>query len=452
VREALQLLLHPGCPACRFCDHKDAKFFDWFEIEKYGQQPMVKAMRASLGMCPAHTRQLVTNRSSWLLTTVYGYVVSAAVSRTDWTRATCPACADARWALQHVLGLIVPQIREPAVRKAYAQTGGFCLPHALAAIRSASIEEAVVIARTLLGQLEGAAVDDGVALVAGSDTDSALRHVHRQPVLETAEPGASTLGALADRLAGEACPICNHACQTEHRYLEWLLSESLRHDTDGPAEARGLCPSHVHDLTCLSVDAGIKAVGLQAASAAAGIRRLLEEVEGLPPCDPVGRLQLAARAFGAPGSASKRPRRALAVGLASRKQSYAAAREIFVRRQPCPVCQVVVETERRSGDLLRIALLDADVSDRYRRCHGVCVHHAATIAGLAESAPVRERLHARLSLLGWELDEGVRKSAWQWRFEPPGPEADAWRRAITQLDGRAFLGSAGTRGGASEDT
>jgi hypothetical protein len=58
----------------------------------------------------------------------------------------------------------------------------------------------------------------------------------------------------------------------------------------------------------------------------------------------------------------------------------------------------------------------------------------------ARAAPARAVLLGRLDVLGWELAEADRKQAWALRYQPTGPEADAWLRAAAIVDGRVFLG------------
>ena len=92
--------------------------------------------------------------------------------------------------------------------------------------------------------------------------------------------------------------------------------------------------------------------------------------------------------------------------------------------------------ERSEAELLEIALGDARVADHYRRSHGLCVRHA-----LAARAPLaREVTASRVELAGWELDEARRKGGWDYRHEPPEPEASAWRRVLALLDGATYLG------------
>ncbi len=42
---------------------------------------------------------------------------------------------------------------------------------------------------------------------------------------------------------------------------------------------------------------------------------------------------------------------------------------------------------------------------------------------------------ARLAALEWELEEFYRKSGWEVRYEPKGPERTAWARAIERFSG-----------------
>ena len=42
---------------------------------------------------------------------------------------------------------------------------------------------------------------------------------------------------------------------------------------------------------------------------------------------------------------------------------------------------------------------------------------------------------AKLARLSWELEEMMRKSAWDYRPEAAGTEATSWRRAIAKFSG-----------------
>jgi hypothetical protein len=50
--EAEVLLDKPGCPACRRAADAGQTFFAWFRIETHTGQPMLAALRASLGDVP----------------------------------------------------------------------------------------------------------------------------------------------------------------------------------------------------------------------------------------------------------------------------------------------------------------------------------------------------------------------------------------------------------------
>jgi hypothetical protein len=97
--------------------------------------------------------------------------------------------------------------------------------------------------------------------------------------------------------------------------------------------------------------------------------------------------------------------------------------------------------EDRESALLVAAVQDEVTARAYAASHGICVRHAQQLADDDASGPLVAVLRARLAVLGWELDEALRKSSWTERWHRGGPEANAWLRAPSYLDGRVFLGA-----------
>ncbi len=91
--------------------------------------------------------------------------------------------------------------------------------------------------------------------------------------------------------------------------------------------------------------------------------------------------------------------------------------------------------------LLAALVESADGRRAFESGYGLCVRHAAR----AMAMPVRSTFgdivarttHARLALLRWELEEQLRRGAWQARPQRRGVESAAWLRAGPRFAGTA---------------
>jgi hypothetical protein len=83
------------------------------------------------------------------------------------------------------------------------------------------------------------------------------------------------------------------------------------------------------------------------------------------------------------------------------------------------------------------------VQSDYECGYGLCVQHLASILRRKESrqnAPFLISAEAtKLSLLGWEIDERQRKTAYQWRPEAKDPVDTVWCRAIVKVSGSSDI-------------
>ena len=79
---AADLLTGPGCPVCRYASEAASRYLAWFALEGHGDAVTVTRLCASLGMCPGHTRGLMSQPgAARRLTAVYRYLVRAARDR-----------------------------------------------------------------------------------------------------------------------------------------------------------------------------------------------------------------------------------------------------------------------------------------------------------------------------------------------------------------------------------
>jgi hypothetical protein len=114
-------------------------------------------------------------------------------------------------------------------------------------------------------------------------------------------------------------------------------------------------------------------------------------------------------------------------------------RAVAFRTDLCQACSHIQTTTRRTLDLILRALEDPYARKTYHAASGLCLRHCIEAANLAEVpvalAELLSAQIARLRVLEWELEEASRKDNWSVRYEPKGPESDAWRRAAYQFCG-----------------
>lgn len=454
----LAQLSDPGCPVCRSVDQATSRYLFWFATESFQEPETLAQVRANLGMCPRHTRDLVELGEASVLGTVLRAVLPAAAARLaePTGRPGCPACASAARSADYQIGVIARLLDDQTVVEAYRAAGGLCAAHTLRVLPGLPTRHA----RLLVSILQDALVvrPDGVsavAVLAGTDPDTSTRdHLREQLPSEpgartSSSPGRATAERLHRLLEVDACPTCLAEGQSERRYLRWLAAGVDGGPADGSRGVAGpdeleLCAQHLHDLEVAAPSAAQTAAArltgrwsalLEGCQARLGREERLESLSG--------RRSLA-RAAWTGGRDQRRvwTRRAqAAVGafLGSRRR----AREAALAGLPppwCRVCHAVGEDARSAAGLLLAALGDGPTARRYQASHGLCVRHVLDLQADPRAAPARAVLLARLDVLGWELVEAERKQAWALRYQPTGPEAGAWLRAAAMVDGRVFLG------------
>ncbi len=57
---AADLLTGPGCPVCRYADEAADRYLAWFALEAHADATTITRLCSSLGMCPRHTRGLMS--------------------------------------------------------------------------------------------------------------------------------------------------------------------------------------------------------------------------------------------------------------------------------------------------------------------------------------------------------------------------------------------------------
>ena len=141
-------------------------------------------------------------------------------------------------------------------------------------------------------------------------------------------------------------------------------------------------------------------------------------------------------AFAAASTAACRGSRRLldriggAFGAASGRRAALAS---LRRGRECPLCVRAREAGERALSLIAVLVESAGGRRAFESGYGLCVRHAAQAMAMPDASVfgdiVADTTHARLALLRWELEEQMRRGAWQARPQRRGVESAAWLRA-----------------------
>jgi hypothetical protein len=144
---AADLLTWPGCPVCRYAGEAADWYLAWFALEAHADATAITRLCSSLGMCPRHTRGLMSQPgAASRLTAVYRYVMEAARDRLSGRAArlgVCPACEHDDGAVGRALDTLFEGLAGNSVREHCRELGGLCIPH----LTTASARRSRVVAR-----------------------------------------------------------------------------------------------------------------------------------------------------------------------------------------------------------------------------------------------------------------------------------------------------------------
>jgi hypothetical protein len=402
---AADLLTGPGCPVCRYTGESAGRYLAWFALEAHADAVTITRLCSSLGMCPRHTRGLMSQPgAARRLTAVYRYVMGAARDRLNGKAArlgACPACEHDDAAAGRALDTLLEGLADAPVRERYRELGGLCIPHLHAASARGGGRALGWLSRTLTGTVNTWPAD--VGWLAGTDHDAEARAVLRRSAAGGARPGS------------HVCVACLAASRCESGHLIRILRES---ETGQPDRGLLLCAGHLSDLVVRAGRRGLAPLlAWQAGCLAAGVAGRPGESRGRGPAGPASWLGLGLR---------------LGLGLGRRGGGPGG----------CPVCVAAGEAAQRALDDFRAMLRASQpVADRQPP---LCVRH---LLGLTAIDPRAGHMAAPgavecAGLLMAELDEAFSKGTWARRHEAKGPEMTAWRRAAAFLDGGVCYGCA----------
>lgn len=219
------------------------------------------------------------------------------------------------------------------------------------------------------------------------------------------------------------CPLCRLAEKSVTAYLGALMYELVNdpESRDQLRETLGFCNPHAHHL--LTQTGSALGTGIIFRDVVNTIVKHLEGAQYTPPRGvPLHRLPEALD-----------------------RQRPAAASEAAVRalspRAPCPVCVQQEQMEVLTISALMAGLEDEKLPAALRGSAGLCLPHLRRALQAVRSQAAFDTLVAiardRYAALRAELDEFIRKNDYRFQHEGMGAEGDSWKRAVSQMTGRA---------------
>jgi hypothetical protein len=393
---AEDLLGQPGCAVCRHAAEASDRYLAWFALESHADPVTIARLRASLGMCPGHTRAVMRQPGAPIrLTAVYGYLMRAAracLGPRPAPLAACPACEHDAAAADRAMSIIVDGMSEIRLQERHPGLGGLCLPH----LRAAAAQERRRGHRRLLLALavSAAGATPSMDALAGAPDHDADERARLRALLRS-----------ATGIPAGSCPACLAAARAEASQLARDADDSGGQLGDG-GHGRCLCTCHLRDAAAIRPDLAPAMLTAQSRFAADAASRLL----------------------------SARPR------LGARKfRGWRARHGLLPGAEACSVCAARESAARQALQRCQV-LLSAASPPATAAC--LCVRHVLTMhaADPAAGAVAAATATAVADALIEELAEAFRKNTWANRHEPRGPEMTAWQRAAAFLDGRVFGG------------
>jgi len=388
---AMDLLTGAGCPVCSYVSEAADRYLAWFAFEAHADAGMITRLCSSLGMCPRHTRALMSQPgAARRLTAVYRYLLPAARDRIVGRAArpgNCPACERDGAIAGRAVDALLDGLTDGPVRERYRRLGGLCIPH----LRVASQRTAPQVAAWLVATMSeaAAACPAGPGWLTGTDPDATRRAALRQAMPAEAPSGPGM------------CAACQAAGRTEASHLAGML----RAPGHTPDRRMLVCAGHLSDLIVLVGQDTQALVAWQAGSLAAA----------LPPATPSPDWE--------PGG--------LAIWPWSRLRP--------ARLDACSLCVTRDSAAQQAVEDVRTSLRAARSVPA--RQVPLCVRHLLSLKAADSwagqlAAPAATELAETLIT---ELDEAFSKSTWARRHEAGGLEMTAWRRAVAFLDGSVLL-------------
>ena len=223
---------------------------------------------------------------------------------------------------------------------------------------------------------------------------------------------------LLEALSGQGCPICAVVDEEVVRFLDQLLHENVNdlEFRDHLRSALGFCPTHAWWLAGRFHGAALGAT-IMYRDVVHAARQRIESI---------------ARSGGSLTSQSRR--QALFGRLAD-----GGNRETTIHAD-CPACKVRTRVEGAFVSTLLDHSRDDRFLEQYAESPGVCLIHLDQ--AIHASRPVsacKRLLETHMGIMDRlliELDEFQRKADYRFQDEIIGAEGDAWKRALSLVDGK----------------
>ena len=189
---AADLLTGPGCPVCRYAGEAADRYLAWFALEGHADVVTITRLCSSLGMCPRHTRGLMSQPgAASRLTAVYQYVMRAARDRLSGGAArlgACPGCGHDDAATDRAVDTRLEGLAVGSVRDRCRELGGLCVPHLRRASARGTRQTLAWLSQTMTEAAgSGPACPDWLA---GTDHGADVRAALRQAAPASAPPGS----------------------------------------------------------------------------------------------------------------------------------------------------------------------------------------------------------------------------------------------------------------------
>lgn len=442
-----------GCPICATSRDNDRRYFSWLLIEGYSDPGVLDEFARALGFCAGHARYAITECSAHgQLGTLHAAAVGqlrrrfaddrrrraweGEVDAAGGRPQPCPACRADAETVRRTAFFLANLIERGRDRGRYGAPGLLCLPH----LRLT----APYLTDPTLGRLlarHEAALGEAVA---GRRSGARRPHTHDReadaaalrlavghpPALEDWPPSCSAraparhgdaVATLVTDLRGAHCPVCLEVVRAGADWGAWLDEAARKGETVSdllPGCPRHLWASHQRAGPALAAALVDQALGGAHYAVAFALAKLRER----PPAPEL-----------------RRPVEALGRLLEGRRPLIRLARGALGRPPGCPLCRRLAVARDRTLGLLAALLETPRHRTDYENGHGLCLDHFARLIALDPPPAVRAFLYdaqgAKLAVLGWDLGELSRKSAWQWRPEPRGREQASPRRALARFSG-----------------
>ena len=194
------------------------------------------------------------------------------------------------------------------------------------------------------------------------------------------------------------CPLCRVAQKLDREYI-WYFSDEWSSEEwaiDAFAAARGFCAQHAEQLREVEVIGLASTVGISDLYLETA-QRLIRDLEALED-------------------------------------------DGWLEQAECPACEHRRQgVDEHAAFLFRALAESPEFRAAYEASPGVCVEHFQMLWDTSQHAEDRTLLREvqlrAISRLAMELGEHLRKQRAEFRHEPPGPELDAWQRAIWWTSG-----------------